>query len=639
MKYMPSWLDKVIKGLSANIDLWVTLCITVYLFLSAFGLRVLDVNDLDLVVGGGDFTNSYLGSVFYRIDAWRWPPLTMQNVAYPFGMSAYGADIGPLISFIFKVLHTVFGASPEWQFVGLWTLICYILQAYASVLIFRHIFTNKLSVIVSSLFFICAPIMLVRVFVHINLQPHFLILFPMLLWLNNKLGIKEWFYIGVLYSLSLLTCPYFLPMQTGFFALLWYQKLFVEKQLKYSHFIMALLCLAGVCLFWMYMLGVLTMTYKMNPGGWERYGLNLAALFIPGWSKPPIPWADPMAKIVNYDIDAYFGFGVFILIFLSLPAFKNLFKKETWVHHWQVILLIAGLFFFALSPRLRYNDTILFEYQPDTCLAWLGNTFRYSARFFWPIWYLVVFFVMKAFYTCWKKKAVWLLIPILIIQLFDVQILLGDKIHFVNYWNNNAHELQISWTENRWQQLVKKYPSFFYISHRGYEDLWRRAIKYHHNVSYGFLNRPHPKLNEYARNMRSQILSGYLDAAYKDYLLVLDEPTMEKMKKLSDINPAVRQLLSHVELVDKYNILEYQPGMEILSNRFDAPMTIPAQHTGWKDNLIQISPYRLYRALPSKPDDYATIISFNKDELIIEWDEWGQETFKRGEDGVYHFQP
>ena len=200
-------LRKSIKKIQANWDMWLTLCVTICVFFACFGWEVLDFNNTDLVAIGGDFTNCYLGSVFYRIDAWRWPPLTMQNLGYPFGMSAYGADIGPLMSFIFKVLHTVFGASPEWQFVGLWTLICYILQAYVSVLIFRYASKNKFLVVCGALFFVSAPIMLMRVFLHINLQPHFLLLFSMLLWLNNKLGKKEWCYIGILYSLSFLTCP------------------------------------------------------------------------------------------------------------------------------------------------------------------------------------------------------------------------------------------------------------------------------------------------------------------------------------------------------------------------------------------------------------------------------------------------
>ncbi|MBP5160661.1 MAG: hypothetical protein ILP11_01240 [Alphaproteobacteria bacterium] len=607
---------------------------TICVFFACFGFEFLDFNNIDLVMIGGDFTNCYLGSVFYRIDAWRWPPLTMQNLGYPFGMSAYGSDISPLMSFIFKVLHTVFGASPEWQFVGLWTLICYILQAYVSVLIFRHTSKNKFLVVCGALFFVSTPIVLNRVLVHINLQPHFLLLFPMLLWLNNKLGKKEWCYMGILYSLAFLTCPYFLPMQTGFFALLWYQKLFVEKQLRFSHFIAALLILVGIGLFWMYMLGLFTLEHKLDSGGWAIYGLNLAAFLSPSWLAPA---PKPSTTLMIYDMSVYLGLGVFVLMFLVLPSLKNLLKKETWHRYWPVFLLALGLFFFALSPRIRYNNHILFEYQPNVYLAWLGNTFRYSSRFFWPIWYLIVFFVIKAFYTQWGKRAVLLMGPILIVQLLDIYPLLSFKTDILNRYH--SYDIK-TWTEDRWQQLAQKYTSFFCFVDKGHEYLWRQALKYRHPVSYGLLNRPNPRLVEQMHTIRAQILSGYLDPPYKNYLFVLDASIMDRMMSYANINPSVKKLLAHVEPLDVYHILEYKPGMEVKPDFFDRPRHIAAQNEDGPLDLIQVSPYRLYQTTSTGLIMYATIISFDNDTLVVEWDYGtaGVKTYKKHADGVYHFE-
>ena len=187
-------------------------------------------------------------------------------------------------------------------------------------------------------------------------------------------------------------------------------------------------------------------------------------------------------------------------------------------------------------------------------------------------------------------------------------------------------------------KLNVKYSTFFYFSHKGYEDLWRLAIKYHQNVSFGFLNRPNPKLLELVFDIRSQLLSGYLDSTYKDYLIVLDEATLEKLLMHTYINPAVKNLFSHLEKLDTYYILEYIPELGNKPNFFVQPVTISVQYPDKQPNdLIQVNPYRLYRMKPDGLAEYATIISFNEDTLMIDWDENELEIFKKEDDGIYHF--
>jgi hypothetical protein len=238
----------LLKFLRPNADIIATVVITLVAFFYLFGFNVLNIHNIDLVSRGGDFTVSYLGSVLYRIDEWRWPIFTHMNLAYPYGISVHGTDGGPLLSIIFKVFHKVFGMSPEAQFVGIWMLVSYVLQAYVSVLIFRHAFKNKFLVTLGALFFVSAPIMMMRVFVHINLMPHFLLLFAILMWLNNRLQMRDWIYMGILFSLAILTCPYFLPMQAGFFALLICRKFWVEKVISWKRVFFGIACLAGLLL-------------------------------------------------------------------------------------------------------------------------------------------------------------------------------------------------------------------------------------------------------------------------------------------------------------------------------------------------------------------------------------------------------
>ncbi len=91
-----------------HIDMTMTVAITVIAFFYLFGFRMLDIYDTNFVLMGGDFTVSYLGSVFYRLDEWRWPLLTHTNLAYPYGISVHGTDGSPLLSLIFKIFHKFF---------------------------------------------------------------------------------------------------------------------------------------------------------------------------------------------------------------------------------------------------------------------------------------------------------------------------------------------------------------------------------------------------------------------------------------------------------------------------------------------------------------------------------------------------
>ena len=155
--YILKLVNKVLLWAHHNWDILLTVAITVMAFFVMFGTDILLFSNTYFTSISGDFSVSYMGSVLYRLDEWRWPLLTHQNLVYPYGISVHGTDGSPLLSLIFKVLYKFFGLSPEAQFVGVWMLISYILQAYVSVLIFRHAFKNKWLIVIGSLFFVSSP--------------------------------------------------------------------------------------------------------------------------------------------------------------------------------------------------------------------------------------------------------------------------------------------------------------------------------------------------------------------------------------------------------------------------------------------------------------------------------------------------
>lgn len=612
-----------------NMDILVTVGITICAYLYLFGLLSLNIYNIDFVTKGGDFTVSYLGSVFYRMDEWRWPIFTHTNLAYPYGISVHGTDGSPLLSLIFKFFHKAFGMSPEVQFVGVWMFFCYILQAIASVLIFRHAFKNKFYIVVASLFFVSAPIMMTRVFVHINLMCHFIVLFTLLLYLNNRLTKKEWIWMGVLFSFAILTCPYFLPIISGFFFILMYQKFWIEKTLSIKNLVKGLLFLAGVFGFWFYLLGMVSTEQNLASGGWRTLGLNLTALFNPIWSQSQI--FNTLTPDADFDADNYFGFGLLILLLVSFPSVKRLFSSENLKRNYPLALLLLGLTLFALSSQIKLGTAVVLDYKPGPLIDWLGNVFRYSGRFFWPVWYLLAFFVIKKFVTRFPKGAFVFLPLLLIVQVWDLYPTYKSKSDFLYI----SPKEPLPMVSPEWDRLNKEYENIFIFAHNeNYRNMWRWAIKNKKNVNYGFLNRPSKKTMKLVEDTKEQILSGYV--ADKTYFYLIDDPFMKTIEEASEHNPDVAILKRLIKNIDGFNILEYSEDLMKEREAF-AEVKIPVKHRYWEDTVVQISKYRAYRDVDGKFTDYASIVKFDDKELILKWDKYGIEEFeKNASDGKYH---
>ncbi len=612
-----------------NWDMSVTIGLTVAAYLLMFGLLSLNIYNTDFVVKGGDFTVSYLGSVFYRLDEWRWPIFTHMNLAYPYGISVHGTDGSPLLALIFKVLHKVFGLSPEVQFVGVWMFFCYILQAIASVLIFRHAFKNKFFVVLGALFFVSAPIMMMRVFVHINLMCHFIVLFTLLLYLNNRLTKKEWIWMGVLFSFAILTCPYFLPIISGFFAILIYQKYWIEKQIKFTTVIKGLLFLTGVFLFWFYLLGMVSTEQNLASGGWRGLSLNLTALFNPIWSQSRV--FSSLTPSADFDADNYFGFGLLILLCICFPSVKRLFAGENLKRHYPLAILLLGLTLFALSSQVKLGTAVILDYKPGEVINWLGNVFRYSGRFFWPVWYLLAFFIIKTFVQKYPKGALVFLPLLLCVQIWDLYPTYKSKHDFIYI----SPKEPLPMVSKEWERLDKQYPNVFIFAHNeNYRHMWRWAIKHRKNVNYGFLNRPSKKTHKLIDKTKEEILSGYVSD--KSYFYLIDQPFMKTIESSAKNNPDVAILKEKIKNIDGFLILEYDE--ELMKERQSfKEVKISVKHRYWEDVLTQISKYRVSRDVEGKFTDFASIVKFDDTELILKWDKYGIEEFeKKPEEKQYH---
>lgn len=63
------------------------------------------------------------------------------------------------------------------------------------------------------------------------------------------------------------------------------------------------------------------------------------------------------------------------------------------------------------------------------------------------------------------------------------------------------------------------------------------------------------------------------------------------------------------------------------------PSQITVWHNYWKDQIVpDKQPARIYRLSNKDP---GTIMHLTSDTIVINWDNWGTETFKKDKDGIY----
>ena len=279
---------------------------------------------------------------------------------------------------------------------------------------------------------------------------------------------------------------------------------------------------------------------------------------------------------------------------------------------------------------MKIGTTVLLDYRPGPVIDWLGSVFRYSGRFFWPVWYLLAFFLIKTAAKSFPRFAFVLLPCLLAVQIWDLSLTYKAKSDFIRI----SYPVSEPFNSEEWDRLDKQYKNIFIFAHNdNYRDMWRWAIRHNKNVNYGFLNRPSSKTEKLVSKVREDILSGFVP--YKEYFYLIDSELSKRIDDAAKLNPSVATLKNKIKDIDGFKILEYDAELDNEQANFEK-VNIPVTHKYWTDTLVQISPYRLYRNVENQFTDYATILDFDDTVLNLRWDKYGEEYFKKEEDGRYH---
>ena len=170
----------------------------------------------------GDSATHYMGWEFFRhTSLLQWPLGLNPKLGLDISSSIAFTDSIPLAAFIFKPLNFLLPAT--FQYLGMWILVCFILQAYLAAHLLNHFLTDQVQIVLGTVFIALSPMLMYRLvhdgYGHMALVGHFLILGALNLYFTKKLKSLWW---ALLFSSTILIQAYFIPMV----AAIWIAKLF-----------------------------------------------------------------------------------------------------------------------------------------------------------------------------------------------------------------------------------------------------------------------------------------------------------------------------------------------------------------------------------------------------------------------------
>lgn len=380
-----------------------------------------------------DIIQHYTGWLFYRQSPLSFPLGMSSAINYPQGAAVTYTDSVPLFAILFRLLSPILPAT--FQYFGLYTLCCYMLQGAAAALLLTVFCDRVLPVLLGSCLFLFSPIMIERAFRHTALASHFLILFALYLYFCNRQ--KGWRYRPgylVLAGLATAIHPYFLPMIFAvLFADLLEHAVRTKKPLKPLLFLLAAFAVVGAVGF---SIGAFSTPSSGGSTGYGYFCMNLNSLFNP-LSCSGIVWSRVLPTLPqglgSYDGFNYLGLGV--LAAFPIAVLMWLLQKgrrqrllSFLKNYWGLLFASACLTAFAVSNTVLANTRVLFTLPVPSFLLKLGSIFRSSGRMFYPVYYLILLFTVVFFARRWGAKiGSALLVVILAVQIWDISPALKEK--------------------------------------------------------------------------------------------------------------------------------------------------------------------------------------------------------------------
>jgi hypothetical protein len=366
---------------------WISVGLPLLLGAIAFwaftGGAILDPANLPWLMNQGDSAQHYTGWQFLRQQpVLQWPLGKTPAFGETLGSSIVFTDTVPLMALL---LHPFSALLPaDFQYYGLWILLCFMLQALFGWRILARFTTDRALLAVGTAFFALSPVMLFRLLGHEALVGQWVLLAAIDLCLQERRTTGRW---ALLLGITCLIHAYLVAMVAALWAVDVLRRLLQRRMSVWAAMGEGAAVAAAV------LLAVWGAGY-LFPGssqgtGFGVYRFNLLAPVAPfGIFSAIVPLSLPDG---DYEGFAYLGLGMLLLLPFSAAAllWRGGIRPPTQPRWLPLVLAALCLLVYAVSNRIAWGTTELWEYEVPALLVPLTSTFRASGRFAWPAVYLL----------------------------------------------------------------------------------------------------------------------------------------------------------------------------------------------------------------------------------------------------------
>jgi hypothetical protein len=428
-----------------------------FLTIGFLGFENLNFQNSKWLYTVADISNSQNGWIFFKNDIWHFPFGKNPNYGLDIASSIIFSDSIPLFAFFFKIFKNFL---PEiFQYFTLWIFLCFFLQSYIAFLIIYKKTNNIHYSILSSFLFIIAPIFIYRLGVNLSLGGQWLILLGYYIYLYANKDKANYFWVTLL-VLSTLVHLYFTVMLFviyGFYIL----GIFLnDKNIK--RLLINISSSILIVLTFMYFFGYFETEFMGSVSkGYGVFGLDVLGVFDPQNTTDGLDWSFFLNNIEGSTGEGfnYLGVGVISLFFVVILAFlakcikdKN-FIKIFLKKYISFLFIVIFLICWAITTKVHFAGRELLDIPIPDYVFGVLSIFGATGRFFWPVYYLIIFFSLFYLYDNFKKKYSFFgIILILIIQIVDLSP--GLKNYFLDKKHIGQPKILKS---NIWKELPQNF--------------------------------------------------------------------------------------------------------------------------------------------------------------------------------------
>ena len=454
-------------------------------FVLIYGVKILNPLYTDWLLTGGDPSQHYLGWEFFRRSDWYFPLGLTDQLAYPLKTSVIYTDSIPIFAVFYKLFRSIL--PQQFQYFGIWGLLCFVLQGYYAAKILGERSSSKTVILAGSIFFIVSPIMVFRMYYHTALAAHWLILLAIYFYSKHEKEyrdifkpVMQWGILGILIGSIHL---YFVPMCGAILLGYILCSIWKERKIRIRFFYPGISFSVGLFLT-VYLLGGFSSGADTGTNNLGLFSFNLNAFLNPmSYStllKNTSLWDWPFYTQGQYEGFSYLGMGIILLCACGIVLMiRNIFRRrKPSVYQIMTVLMSVGLIVMAASPTITWNDKLLLQLPYSSTLYKYWGIFGSCGRMAWPVvYFLMIFGITSIGNMKWKRKEISNVIIILacLVQVIDLSGQLYKR--HENYSKKVVYQSPLAGTV--WDDIIStgEYKHVVWVTHNvDHDDVIQVAV-------------------------------------------------------------------------------------------------------------------------------------------------------------------